>query len=604
MSSKPSRSEQILKLAEVSPGIKSSRAAEILGLSKASILFYATKLRMEGKLKRPRGSLELADGTSSVVDAAPLAEEEPKKAFDEADEPRGAETEVTEKLTCAFDGHEFERVRTRGRKPKYCAEHKHHSSPSSGGAAASPAGDYDRDRGGVAGSPDFAAAAPPSDTMTAGQALYELGKLFEEIGRYKENRELGEKQLKDRYLDSITKLREVVNQKLVGYQGTGIKGKKDPKIPPGPSLRRNLREVDLDPVAPASHGSANYAWNGGVAPDYWVAFPRKKLVHLPHFFIQTRGAEGNSEQGWVAQKADFKFGLSSYQFKTFADAAGKAALVEYMYTNGESFLDSREALAEGGKGIHLNQRQNVQGVAGKDALSLHLSDIEDKQELVEWAFGAEDWGIQGSLSLDEVREMSDSELLGRVCEVWRIASKPARRVFELTRRSPSPSVFISYRRKDFGDSIEDAKPYLSELEGAIKESLGSGVEVFWDNHLSRDGNYNVDLLNQVRDAWLMIVLMGDNYFDADRWPDAEDFCRKEYDMAVENKVDIWCVSVNGTKPPGKDLERSLGLKPGINVDVELSMTLDQAFPENAATVAVAVAGHFEKFLRTKAPSGS
>ena len=80
MTKKPSRSEQILKLAEASPGIKSSQAAEILGMSKESLSVYASKLRKEGKLKRTRGTLELADGTSALVEVAPPAEKKPSRS--------------------------------------------------------------------------------------------------------------------------------------------------------------------------------------------------------------------------------------------------------------------------------------------------------------------------------------------------------------------------------------------------------------------------------------------------------------------------------------------------------------------------------------------
>jgi hypothetical protein len=436
--------------------------------------------------------------------------------------------------------------------------------------------------------------------MTAGQALYELGKLLEEIGRYKENRELDETQLRDRFLDNIGELREVVDQKLVGYQ------RKWNEIPPGPSLRWKLHEADLD--IPVYGGRANNAWlGGGIAAEYAVYLPRKQLDQSPYFFIQTRGAEGSSKRGWVPQKANFMYGLSSYQVNTFADDACKAALVDYMYENGEEFLGERKHLTQGGRGIFLNQvqnqGQNVQAVGGRGASSLELSEIKDKQELVEWARGAKDWGIQGSSSLDEVQAMSNSDLLDRVWAVWLIASKPARTMFELTRRTPSRSVFISYRRDDFGGSREKAKPYLSQLEEAIREHVGGGVEVFWDNYLSRDGNYETELLKQAKNAWLMIVLMGENYFDAKRWPSDGDFCRKEYDVAVQNKVPIWCVSVNGAKAPDNDLVLSLRLKSRMNVDGKLD-TLDQTFPEDAATVADKVADYFEEFLRPEASSGA
>lgn len=65
---KPSRTEQILRLAQASPGIKKADAADILGMSPASLGTYITKLRKAGLLKKTRGTLELEPGVD--VEAA------------------------------------------------------------------------------------------------------------------------------------------------------------------------------------------------------------------------------------------------------------------------------------------------------------------------------------------------------------------------------------------------------------------------------------------------------------------------------------------------------------------------------------------------------
>ncbi len=78
MSDKPSRSAQILRLAEASPGIKTADAADILGMSKANLGTYTAKLRKEGLLKKTRGTLELEDGASA--DRAATEAKKPKAA--------------------------------------------------------------------------------------------------------------------------------------------------------------------------------------------------------------------------------------------------------------------------------------------------------------------------------------------------------------------------------------------------------------------------------------------------------------------------------------------------------------------------------------------
>jgi hypothetical protein len=80
MTEKSSRSEQVLALAGASPGIKTSQAAKILGMSTANISQYAGKLRDEGKLKRTHGTLELTDGSSTAEHVVAPADHEPKKS--------------------------------------------------------------------------------------------------------------------------------------------------------------------------------------------------------------------------------------------------------------------------------------------------------------------------------------------------------------------------------------------------------------------------------------------------------------------------------------------------------------------------------------------
>lgn len=69
MATKPTREEQILKLAAASPGIKTSEAAAILGMSSANLGTYTSKLRKAGKLKKTRGTLELAEPSSPPAGA-------------------------------------------------------------------------------------------------------------------------------------------------------------------------------------------------------------------------------------------------------------------------------------------------------------------------------------------------------------------------------------------------------------------------------------------------------------------------------------------------------------------------------------------------------
>lgn len=68
MADKLSRPEQILKLAQASPGISTAEAAAILGMSAGNLGTYLSALRKQGKLKKTRGTLELADGADAKAE--------------------------------------------------------------------------------------------------------------------------------------------------------------------------------------------------------------------------------------------------------------------------------------------------------------------------------------------------------------------------------------------------------------------------------------------------------------------------------------------------------------------------------------------------------
>jgi hypothetical protein len=55
---KPSRAEQVLRLAKASPGITTAEAASILGISSANLGGYASQLRKQGLLEKTRGTLQ------------------------------------------------------------------------------------------------------------------------------------------------------------------------------------------------------------------------------------------------------------------------------------------------------------------------------------------------------------------------------------------------------------------------------------------------------------------------------------------------------------------------------------------------------------------
>ncbi len=101
MSDKPSRSEQILKLAEATPGIKTADAADILGMSKANLGTYIAKLRKEGLLKKTRGTLELEDGTSAE---RPAAEAKKPKVGKAAKQPKVSKEDQERLRDLAKDG--------------------------------------------------------------------------------------------------------------------------------------------------------------------------------------------------------------------------------------------------------------------------------------------------------------------------------------------------------------------------------------------------------------------------------------------------------------------------------------------------------------------
>ena len=101
VSEKVTRSEQIVKLAEASPGIKTAEAAEILGMSKANLGTYTAKLRKEGLLKKTRGTLELEDGASAE---RPSTEAKKPKAAKAAKQPKASKEDQERLRDLAKDG--------------------------------------------------------------------------------------------------------------------------------------------------------------------------------------------------------------------------------------------------------------------------------------------------------------------------------------------------------------------------------------------------------------------------------------------------------------------------------------------------------------------
>jgi hypothetical protein len=388
--------------------------------------------------------------------------------------------------------------------------------------------------------------------QTLGEMLVELGQTFEQVARQRQracpswreaSSELGDLDPKAQYGARIRELRREINARLAGL--VGDRGRRG-TWPAGDHLRRRLRFV-----GDAAEGAAANSWYPQtVASEYFVRYPAPppgSPTHLPYLFIHLRaGGKGLCGRRaccdrWHHAPMEFMYGFSCFDTQ---DGSTKKLSPSAAMAMKSAVAHRAERLLAMRRHLEYHQQGALVEVNASQAYGETVGTLDqlDEADLRKWVDG-DDPGMQSELSRAQLLSLSDEELLGRIAELYDYIRGFGEQVWELSRRTEEPSVFLSYRRADFA-AHPSRRVTIGALARAIEARLGKG-KVFWDDDLRDGDDYRLELTKRAEGAWLFVTLRGRQYHPWRDDPRGSDWCRNENDAARINGVPFLEVLVDG-----------------------------------------------------------